>query len=252
LRPLAISVTVLIVLMLSTWLGSVLNPRLPKHHLSDESKAMVMVGIGFIATLAALVLGLLLASAKSAFDTKSEEIEQAAARIILLDRNLRQYGSAANPARDLLRGLVSSKVDLIRDTGRTLVTVPGASKALGIEEIQEAIRALSPSSDAQWSIQTRSLKLAADLAQTRWLLVGQAGSAIATPFLIVLVLWLAVILGCLSLVAPRNGTVIAVSFLCALSFASAIFLLLEMDRPFEGLLRISDAPLRSAVKYLNE
>jgi hypothetical protein len=187
------------------WLGAMLSTLLPKHHLSDSSKAMVMVAMGFLATLSALVLGLLIASAKSSFDTKSEEIDQAAAKIILLDRNLRQYGSAADPARDLLRRLVSSKADLTWVRGDVTAPTANLSAAVGIEEVQELLRALSPISDAQRSLQQRALSLAGDLAQTRWLLVEQAGSTIAMPFLFVLVLWLSVILGCLSCSRRATG-----------------------------------------------
>src|SRR5262252_2731014 len=99
---LAISLIAFIVVLAGAWLGAAVSKKLPKHHLDSESKDMIKVGIGFLATLAALVLGLLIASAKSSFDTKSEEVQQAAAKIVLLDRNLRQYGAAADPARDYL------------------------------------------------------------------------------------------------------------------------------------------------------
>lgn len=239
----------------AAWLGAFFRGVLPKHHLSDESKDIVKIGIGLIATLSALVLGLLVASAKSSFDTKAEEIKESAAKIILLDRNLRQYGPEANEVRDLVRRVAAAKVklDWIKDDlqpeSRSPVEIRPA--AAGIEEVQHKLRALSPTSDAQRSLQSRALQLSGDLAQTRWLLIEQSGSSIPLPFLVLLVLWLAVIFASLGLFAPRNGTVYAVILVCALSASSAIFLILEMDQPFEGLLKISDAPLRNAVIQLN-
>jgi hypothetical protein len=256
LSALAISVVVFAVLMGSALLGSFLKAALPEHHLSDESKDIVKVGIGLLVTLSALVLGLLVASAKSSLDTKSEEIQQAAAKIILLDRTLRQFGSEADPARNRLREFLTSKVDLawVKGDART----PGSDAATGrpiiqgIEEFQALLTALSPITDTQRLLRARALQLSDDLAQTRWLLIEQSGSSIPTPFLVVLVFWLAMIAACLGVFAPRNATVMAVSLVCTLSVASAIFLILELDRPFEGLMRISDAPLRIAIIRLNQ
>jgi hypothetical protein len=253
---LAISVVVFAVVMGGAFLGTFMQTALPKHHLSDESKDMVKVGIGLLVTLSALVLGLLVASAKSSFDTKSEEIQQAASKIILLDRNLRQFGPEANAARNLLRQAVASKVDLnwvIRDVPSVSPgQAPAKLGALTIEELQDLLRALPTADDAQRSLKTRMLQLGGDLAQTRWLLIEQRGSSIPTPFLVVLVFWLAMITASLGVFAPRNGTVLAVTVVCALSVASAIFLIMEMDRPFGGLLGVSDAPLRNAIIYLNQ
>ena len=236
------------------WLGAAVSRRLPKHHLDAQSMDMVKVGIGFLATLAALVLGLLIATAKSSFDTKSEEIQRSAAKIVLLDRNLRQYGSAADPARELLRRQVTSRANLtwIKSEIQPADAVPGGKPPIiGIEELQDQIRALTPADEAQRLLKARIVGLSEDVAQTSWLLIEQSGGTIPMPFIVVLIVWLAAIAGSLSLFAPRNGTVMAITVVCALSFASAIFLILDMDRPFEGLLLISDIPLRNAVMYLN-
>ena len=78
-------------------------------------------------------------------------------------------------------------------------------------------------------------------------MIEQNRGSIPTPFLVVLVFWVAVIFASLGLFAPRNGTVYTIIFVCALSVAAAIFLILEMDQPFEGLLQISSEPLRNAL-----
>ena len=253
LSALTISVIVFLVVLGGSWLGAFLGRILPKHHFSSESKDMIKVGIGFLATLAALVLGLLIASAKSSYDTRSEEIQQVASKIILLDRNLRQYGPAADSAREMMRRMLTAKVNLtwVKRELAAESSGAGAPPVIGIEEFQERIRTLAPTNDAQSVLKTRLVQLSEDMAQTRWLLVEQSGNSIPMPFLVVLVLWLAAISGCLSLFAPRNGTVITVNVVCALSFASAVFLILELDTPFEGLLKISDAPLRNALAYVS-
>lgn len=240
-----------VVVMGSALLGAFLRSVLPKHHLSEDSKDIVKVGIGFLATLAALVLGLLLASAKTTFDQKAEEVDQAAAKIILLDRNLRQFGPEADPARDRLRRLVISKTDLTWIKSEAAQGEAAVPASIGIEEVQERIRSLAPKDDAQRSVKERALQLGQDLAQMRWLLLEQGGNTFQGAFMVVLVFWLAAIAASLSLFAPRNGTVLVVTFICALSFASAIFLILELDRPFDGVLRLSEAPFRDAIEYLS-
>ena len=240
--------------LVGAWLGAAVGRKLPKHHLDAESKDMVKLGIGFLATLAALVLGLLIASAKSSFDTKSQEIQRAPAKIVLLDRNLRQYGSGADPARELLRRLVTSRANLtsIESELQAADATPGAKPPIvAIEDVQDQIRALTPADETQRLLKARSLGLSEDFVQTRWLFFEQSAGTIPMPFIVVLIVWLAAIAGCLSLFAPRTGTLMAVTVVCGLSFASAIFLILEMDRPFEGVLHISDIPLRNAVIYLN-
>jgi hypothetical protein len=250
----AISCIVFVVILCGAFFGGFLRSILPRHHLSEESKDMVKVGISMLTTLAALVLGLLVASAKSSFDFRTEELRQASARIILLDRNLRQFGPEAAPARAVLRQLIESRVGMVWAKQEPVqVNADGTTAGrttIGVEDIQEAIRALVPTNDAQRSVRDRAIQLSEDLAQMRWLALEQARSSLQTPFLVVLVFWLAAIAATLGVFAPRNATILAVTVVCALAVSSAIFLILEMDRPFDGLLRVSDTPLRDAVNYL--
>jgi hypothetical protein len=234
------------------WFGGYLRKVLPEHHLTAETESAVRIGIGLIATMSALVLGFLLASAKGSYDTKSEEIRLSAAKLILLDRNLRQYGPDADSVRAQLRAVAKAKLDHQWVEGGALAIVEASptSGPLAFEVLQESIRALAPATQSQRMVQARTLQLTEDLAQTRWLLVEQVGGSIPVPFLILLILWVALIFASLSLFAPSNWTVNAVLLACALSVSSAIFLIIEMDQPFGGVLRISDAPFRSAIGYL--
>jgi hypothetical protein len=88
--------------------------------------------------------------------------------------------------------------------------------------------------------------------QTRWLTLGGLGASVPVLFLVVVVFWLTIILGSFGLLARRNATVVVVLFLCAVSVAGSIFLILEMDQPFEGLMKISSAPLRYALSQLGQ
>ena len=248
---LPVALIVLVCLLGGAVLGMVVREVLPKEHLSDEAKDVIKLGTGLLATLAALVLGLLIASARSSIAVKADEIEQAASKVIQLDHILRRYGPEANEARDLQRRLFTARADLVwTKAGTSLGTALGGGTS-GIEEVQEKLRALVPTSDAQRWLQARALQLTIDLEQIRWLMVEQSGSAIPVPFLFVLVLWLVVIFMSFGLLAPRRGIVLVSIVASALSVSSAIFLILELDRPFAGLLKTSDAPIRDAITEIN-
>jgi len=227
--------------------GMFLNRVLPRDHISEDTRQVVNVAVGLIATLSALVLGLMVASAKASFDVRSEEIKQSAARIVLLDRSLRQYGPDAVPARDLLVDITRRRMMLTwLDTNSTTLRDELQNEGSGIQQFQALLRDLKPTDDGHRWLQSRALTLSAELEQTRWLLLESGESSIQRPFLIVLVLWLAVIFASLGLFAPRNRTATAVIVVCALSVSTAIFLILEMDQPFDGVMQVSDQPLRNA------
>jgi hypothetical protein len=230
-------------------LGSGLRGVLPKEHISDESRDIVKVALGLIATLAALVLGLLVATASSSLDTKVQEVQQAAAKIVLIDHNLRQYGPQGSEARNHLRQSVIGAAHTLSSSANAAAS--GLPLATAIEKFQHQLRILSPTNEEQRLLQMRLIQLGQEVAQTRWLLVEQGESSIRTPLLVVLIFWLTMLFAGLSLLSPRNKTVTMVAVLCALSVSSAIFLMLEMDRPFDGLFRISDEPLNNALAELS-
>lgn len=229
-------------------IGMFLNTLLREHHLNAESKDLVKVGTGLIATMSALVLGLLVASAKASFDTQRNELVQMSASVVLLDRLLAHYGPEAKEARELLRNTAAGWLDQFwpADNSRPSQAQPG----LGGEALFDRIQDLAPKNDAQRTLQAQALRILVDLGQVRWLLFAQKSSAISLPFLVVVVFWLTIIFASFGLFAPRNTVVFVTLFVCALSVSGALFLILELDRPFEGLMQISSEPLRNALQQL--
>ena len=235
-------------------LGMRLRAVLPAHHLSTEAQDIVKLALGLIGTLAALVLGLLIAAAQSTFREQRSDIIQLSAHIIVLDRLLAQYGPETKAARDVLRSVVVHTLnELWPEHGSQPVQLdPTTSQAEGL---YDHIQALAPQNDTQRSLQAQALSLAFTLVQTRWLMFVQQVRSISGAFLIVLVVlvfWLTTIFFSFGLLAPPNATVIAALFVCALSVAGAIFLMVEGNRPFEGLLRIPSDPLRTALEHLGQ
>jgi hypothetical protein len=203
-NPLTVSGLVFACIFAGTIVGVIVRAALPETHLSAESKDLVKLGMGLIGTMAALVLGLLIASAKSSFDTQRNGLAQMSANIIFLDRILAHYGPETRDTRETLRASVA---DMLQRTWPAENPESGPREAKSgsegrYEGLYEKIQGLAPKNDAQRALQTQALKTAADIAQTRWLLFAQKGSSIPTPFLVVMVSWLTLILASFSLFAP--------------------------------------------------
>jgi len=235
-----------------TFIGMILRNRLPEHHLSGATKDIVRLGTGLIGTIAALVLGLLIASANSTFETQSTQVQQLTADIILLDRTLAQYGPETASARNLLRRAVTAMADRIwRENGAdSRKAEPFEASAAGLSFYDDILK-LSPRDETQRSLQARAIDTVQDLGKTRLLLFAEAGVAIPMPFLVVLISWLAIIFASFSLFADNNTTTIVALGIFALSASASIFLILELSQPFTGLMMISSEPLRGALAPLS-
>jgi hypothetical protein len=232
--------------MAGMWLRATLPPR----HLDADTKDLVKLGVGLIGTMTALLLGLLVASAKSSYDARSSELTQMAANTILLDRTLAHYGPETAEVRGTLKIAVARMIDQVwpadgRGQG-------GLSSRAGGEVMFDEIEELVPRTDAQRAIQSQAQSIALNLGQTRWLLFEQGGTSISTPFLVVVVFWLSTLFVSFGLFAPRNATAIVTLAVSGISVAGAIFLILELDHPFSGLIQISSAPLRNALAVLGK
>ena len=232
-------------------LGTALRRFLPGHHLSSDSRDVVKLGAGLIATQAALVLGLLVSSAKGSFDSVNAGITQAGAKVILLDRLLARYGPESKPARDELQRVVLSGYEQLwpkRNAGPGGLNV--IEDATGWEDIGEDLRSLAPQTESQRLLKAQALQLSIDLSQLRWQLIEQSHGNLPTVFLVVLVFWFTVLFATFGALTPSNTTVLAMMLACSLSVAGGILLVLEMNDPLQGLIRVSSAPLENALRHL--
>ena len=231
--------------------GIFLRTSLPEHHLTSDSKDVVKLGIGLVGTMAALVLGLLIASAKSSFDMQSAELTEMSSKLVLLDRVLAHYGPAAQESRDLVRASVGRTLDGMELQARTHDSHSDPMSG-GSEVLYDKVQGLVPANDVQRTIQGQALSLVIALGQMRWLMYEQRASSVSMPLLVVLISWLIIIFVSFGLFAPFNATVLTSLFVSALSFSGAIFLILEMYAPYSGLIQISNAPLRAAFAHLGQ
>ena len=250
--PLLMSLAAFACIFGGTFLGIFVRRKLPDRHLSGDTKDIVRQGTALIATLASLVLGLLIASANGKYETENSQVKLLTANIVLLDNTLGLYGPDAEPLRVLLRRELGPLADRIWRENRPSFGSPKPFEAgaLGLSIYSDVLK-LAPKTDAQRVLQGRAVDILTDIGKTRLLLFTSAGGSIPLPFLIVLVGWLALIFASISLFAESNARTITI--LCIFSFAAsaAIFLILELSQPFVGLMMISDEPFRNALVTLS-
>jgi hypothetical protein len=245
----AISSIVFAVVFGGALVGMYLRALLPQHHLSAESKETVKLGMGLVATMVALVLGLLVASAKGSYDAQGTELTDMSSRIVLLDRVLAHYGPETEAVREMLRTSVVQILDQLRAKNRTAAS-QWEPQSANAEPLFDKIQGLSPQNDSQRSLQAQALSIAISVGQTRWLMYEQAATSISLPLLAVLVVWLTALFVSFGLFAPRNATALASLFVSALSVSGAILLILELYRPYAGLIKDSRAQLQGALRQL--
>ncbi len=226
-------------------IGMLLHVKLPDRHLDADSKDVMKLVMGLIGTMAALILGLLIASANSTYNAQSSELQSLSTNVVLLDRLLISYGPETKEARDLLRDAVAAAHDRIwSPDGVKSTNLDAASRF--VQQLQN----LAPKTDAARFVHGRAMQLTESILQTRLLMSEQVGGSIPWPFLTVLVLWICMLFLGFGLFVRFNVTVTIALLVGALSVSAAIFLILELSEPYRGLMQISDAPLRHALTQL--
>jgi hypothetical protein len=241
------SVMVLAVLLAALGVGRWIRSLLPEHHLTAESKDTVKLAMGLVGTMTALVLGLLVSSAKSSYDTTRGEVLQMAAKVALIDRIFAVYGAEAAQARSQFREVIEGAIQQIWPEGHDLRANLAPNIQAG-NALYFAIQALSPKDDSQRALKAQAMSMVMDLAQLRTLLLVQSTPSISKPMLMIVISWLVVIFLSFSLLSPSNATANLALVISAVSVAGAIFLILELDRPFSGMVRISSEPMVNALK----
>jgi len=234
-------------------LGMGLQRLLPSHHLSKEMQDLVKLSAGTIATLTALVLGLLVSSAKSSFDAINSGIVQGGANVIFLDRTLARYGPETAAVREQLKRTVATGIETVWPAEKT--GVPGLSaleRGKGMETVQDALSEVTPKTDVQRTILTQAQQLAFSLTQSRWLLIEETHSQLPPALLAILVFWLVLLFVSFGLFSPQNPTAHAVLLIGACAISAAIFLVLELNQPFDGFIKVSSTPLRNALQHLGQ
>jgi hypothetical protein len=249
-NPLIIGLIVFAIILAGAFAGWALRRCLPAHHLADETKSLVSVSMAVVATITALVLGLLISNANSSFSALGSEVTTLSAQILRLDQILHRYGPETDPARETLRQYAVLKTaDLFpADPADVRLNAPSTYELL--QQLEDSLLVLKPANARdQWWL-GQAMTLAAKIGDTRWLLAQQVGQGMPKAFVALLVFWLTLLFASFGLFAPPNLTSAITLTLCALAVAGAIGMILELERGFGGLVHISPQPMRQAVKTL--
>lgn len=247
--PIAISLIVFAVVFGSALLGMLLRNALPEQHLLADSKEAVKMSAALVSTMAALVLGLLIASAKSSYDAQNSALVDSSAKVVLLDRMFAHYGPESKDARDALRANFARVVN--QTWPQNGAEPSGAQAPSGQGEVMlDKIEQLSPKDDNQRVLKAQALSILWDIGETRWLQYERQAGSVSMPLLVTLVFWLAAIFIGFGMLAPRNTTVVAGLLVSAASVSGAILMILEMYNPYMGLIQLSSGPARAALAQL--
>ena len=258
------AVLVFAVLLIATGLGVGVRPLLPEEHKAHETVQLVQLVIGMLVTFAALVLGLMTASAKSNFDTASNDMRTYAAELIEFDTTLRELGSAADESRRLLRQYTAAAIAStwpqepapsgeyprnlgVPDNPHQLenARLGDMLTAVGIE-----LRRLRTNDSLQQRALEDALTQYRRVVDARWKIIEEAHSSISQPFFMTLTFWLGVIFLSFGLITPRNALALVTISLGAVSIASAIYVIVDLDSPFTGPIVVSSMPLRDTLEHL--
>ena len=246
---LSTSMLAFVIIFVGAVVGMLLRKVLPVHHLREDSRDVIKLATGLVGTMSALVLGLLVASAKGYYDAQTTELTQLSANIAFLDRGLARYGPETKEAREALRDAAERILNQLWSENSVQASrLDPTSVSAGA--LVDQIEALTPKDDSQRFIRSQALNMAITIGQTRWLMYEQGALSISKPLLVIMIFWLTVTFVIWGLLSPPNPTIVVTMLVSALSVSGAILLLLEMYSPYEGLIRVSDAPLRAALAHL--
>lgn len=249
--PLGFALITLVCTFGCALLGMTIRSSLPETHRSKESQDVVRLGMGLVATMTALLLGLVTAAAKGSFDVQDNAVRTSAVNVLTMDRYLARYGPETQAIRDLLRTAVASRIEAMWGAKGVEGLVDPTQKPAA-EQLEDRILALNPTTEVQLRSKSEALRLCDEVLKARWRVLQSQGGSVPRVFLGVVIMWLTFTFASFGLFAPRNATVAVVLFIAAVSVAAAVFLILELDDPFRGFIKISSNPFRYALTYLGK
>ncbi|RFU47049.1 DUF4239 domain-containing protein [Paraburkholderia sp. DHOC27] len=260
------AVLVFVLLLTGTSAGVLVKPLLPEEHTAHETVQLIQLVIGMLVTFTALVMGLMTASAKNNFDTVGNDFRSYSADLIQLNATLREYGTEAAGVRQILRAYTAAAIASTwaqepRPPGNYYPTnVPTAGGSEKLEDTQlgdmlndagQKLQQLkAPDAYHQRLLQVGIAQFQR-IVEARWKLIEEAHSTISQPFFATLTFWLIIIFLSFGLIAPRNALALVMIMLGALSIASAVYVIVDLDTPFTGPIVISSQPMRDALVHLN-
>jgi len=250
---LKIGLSVFFVIFGATFAGVVLGRCLPTHHTTDETKRIISLAMAVVGTVSALVLGLLISTANNSFIARSGEVTRISADILRLDHIMQLYGPETASAREVLRKYTAQKTaDLFPTDTQDQPRLENPSTYALLQETEGLLLALHPADNREKWLMDQALMISADIGTTRWLLAQRTQQGTPKMLLGLVVLWLALLFASFGLFAERNLTLMIALALCAIAVSGAVEIIVDLEQPFTGLLRISPQPMHHALEVVNQ
>jgi hypothetical protein len=240
--------------LLGAGIGIALRRRLPAHHLSRDATDVIKLATGLMATLVALILGLLISAANTYRSTIETEYKQSLASIVHLDEDLQAYGPDTRKIREYVRRVAALTFQERWPDEDFKPTGPNANAGMSrYVDAQRQILALQPADAAQRWFQSQALQMTERLSDLRWLVMSQqTATAPLLPVFILILLSTVAIFASFALYVQPNPTVITMLALTALAIAGATFLIVELNSPFHGLLQIPSQGAHLVMQMLGQ
>lgn len=226
---------------------------LPAKYTDDATEGNVRAVLGMLSMLTAVVLGFVTGEAKSGFDNASRIVADTAVRAVSIDRTLAGFGDQAAEIRRELKQLMKEWIEIIGSAaGDTHSDLRVVQRGAELEGLVDSIQKLQPGSASQSQAQDRAVELAMGILHDRWLLKTERAASTPTVFLMVVLAWLTLEFFIFGLFAERNALVVAATVIGAVTVASAFFIVLDLEGPMTGTMRVSTKSLERAVAIMGQ
>ncbi len=242
-----ISLAVFVALVAASLGSRALYDRIPERHRAAETEHVVRLLANIFVVLASLVLGLMINSARTTFESVDKNVHAYATELILLGRTMDHYGPETAAARQHLLAYVQQAARHMGQSDPLL----GSRHAEGmLTDVGNDLRALKPDDAERVALKQRAERRFETVYEMRWALVEQSEGSIPLPLIVLLAAWLVLIFAAFGYRAPQNAVVITTFVVSSALIAGAIYLILDMDVPFDGTIQVSSAPLDRAIAEL--
>lgn len=248
--PLELGFSVFALVFFFAILGIILAPSLRRHHLNYSSKELFKAIRSILIVLAAFSLGLLMTQAKGDFEKKKNEIKYQSANIILMSRVLEDIGPKTEPSLAALREVVLNEIHQIDEASQSRHNPAQALTIARTEKLRLELLKLDARNPREEWLKNTALNLAQQIVYSRWKIYSELNSNLEWPLVYILIFWLSVLFFNLGLTTPRHFVAIGGVSVGAISVAAATYLVFQLDMPYQGLIRISPAPLQQAVHLI--
>jgi hypothetical protein len=250
-RELLVTALVFVCLVAAS-IGTMLTySKLPIHHRQDETNTVVRLVANIFVVMTSLVFGLMINSSKNTFEEIDNNVHAFATEIILLDRTLRTYGLESNEARQRLTEYVEKALTNPARLRDPLVRADRTSE-LALNTVGDSLSLITPSDPGHVALWNDARLQYQKIVEERWIIVEQSEGVIPRPLIVMLAAWLTLIFASFGYRAPKNIVVVAMFVVSALLISASLYLVLDMDIPFAGLIQISDEPLRRALAEIQQ